>query len=390
MNQIPHPYDINTTEVTIINKKLREVPEWIQYLPNLEELNLDMNRISVIPEWLGNMTNLKHLSICKNTISDLSLSLSNLINLETIRLHSNHFRHIPECISNMINLTSFGISNNMIETIPESLFENCINITNLSITNNYLTSIPSNISNLINLTEIMFLNNDLKTLPISIINLKNISLFYYKNNPIEHLSPPIIRFLYRLKNNIDNLHVYSDAQSVHTPSIQKSITRSIENIMNQPFDFNIVDYMDSILIEIYNEQLLIAATDLIKEYVQNDDVHSILQLTFKEMLCYVWETIKKLDNQAEIKSILNCELFDSYNKCFTGRISRLINCLNGFTELVSINIDTNEEIGNIITIELHKLGSMYTLEQHKENVKQQLLERDYDEDIISEWLSFIE
>jgi Leucine-rich repeat (LRR) protein len=390
MNQIPYPYDINTIEVQILNKKLREVPEWIQYLPNLENLDLDYNRISIIPEWLGNMTTLKHLSLANNTISDLPFSLSNLINLQTIRLHLNHFKYIPECISNMINLTSFGMSNNMIESIPESLFENCIHITNLSICNNYLTSIPSNISNLTNLNEIMILTNDIKTLPVSITHLTNISLFYYKHNPYEHIPPLVERFLYRIKNKINHLHVYSDTQSVHTPSIQKSITKSIENIMNQSFDFNIVDHMDKILTEIYEEPCLIKSIQLIKEYVQIDDVHSILQVTFKEMLCYVWETIKRLDNQSEIKSILNCEISESYNKCFTGRISRLINCLNGFTELVSINIDTNEEIGNIITIEQHKLGDLYTIEQHKENVKQQLLERGYTDSIISEWLLFIE
>ena len=91
MNQIPYPYDINTTKVRILNNKLREVPEWIQYLPNLEQLDLDRNRISIIPEWLGNMTNLKYLSLTHNTIYDLPFSLSNLINLESIRLHTNHF-----------------------------------------------------------------------------------------------------------------------------------------------------------------------------------------------------------------------------------------------------------------------------------------------------------
>ena len=37
-------------------------------------------------------------------------------------------------------------------------------------------------------------------------------------------------------------------------------------------------------------------------------------------------------------------------KCFTGRISRLVNCLNGFTDLVNINIEDNQQIGNIIVI----------------------------------------
>ena len=41
---------------------------------------------------------------------------------------------------------------------------------------------------------------------------------------------------------------------------------------------------------------------------------------------------------------------DSLCKCFTGRMSRLINCLNGFDELVQINISENEQIGQIIIL----------------------------------------
>jgi len=379
---IPAPYNINTKKISLINKKLREVPSWIQHLTKLEYISLDMNRISVIPDWLGNMTHLKSISFSKNTISDLPISLSNLINLRDIRLQYNHFRHIPECISNMINLEYFSMSYNMIDNIPEAIFYNCINIISFSISNNYLTSIPSNIDKLINMTDLIISHNDIITLPIAIIRLKLLH-FYYKENPYEYLSPPILRYLFRINNNIDHLHVYSDPESVHTPSIQKSLTRSIENIMNQPFNIN----MDKIMMEIKNDPI---NCKYLEEYSQSEDVHSILQITFKELLCYVWETIKTLDNQDEIKKILNTEMIESQNKCFTGKLSRLINCLNGFTELVSINIDTSEEIGNIITIEQHKLGDMYTIELHKENVKIALVERGYTDDIILDWLQFIE
>ena len=37
-------------------------------------------------------------------------------------------------------------------------------------------------------------------------------------------------------------------------------------------------------------------------------------------------------------------------KCFTGRLSRLINVLNGFYDDIIINIGTNEQIGNIIIL----------------------------------------
>ena len=46
---------------------------------------------------------------------------------------------------------------------------------------------------------------------------------------------------------------------------------------------------------------------------------------------------------------------DSVCKCFTGRMSRLINCLNGFDDLVEIKISDKEQIGNIIVTIRNKL-----------------------------------
>ena len=85
-------------------------------------------------------------------------------------------------------------------------------------------------------------------------------------------------------------------------------------------------------------------------------------------------------------------MLDSECKCFTGRITRLVNCLNGLSDLVKINISDNQQIGNIIIIIKEQLGnnSNYTIEKHKELVKNELQERGYNENIINEWLDYIE
>jgi len=82
---------------------------------------------------------------------------------------------------------------------------------------------------------------------------------------------------------------------------------------------------------------------------------------------------------------------DSECKCFTGRIYRLINCLNGFTDLVNINISDNQQIGNIIVIikEKLELENNYSIEKHKELVEIELLERNYNKEIINEWINYI-
>ena len=83
---------------------------------------------------------------------------------------------------------------------------------------------------------------------------------------------------------------------------------------------------------------------------------------------------------------------DSICKCFTGRMSRLINCLNGIDDRVSITISDNEQIGNIIISIIKKLEekSEYTIELHRELVEKELLERGFTQDIIQIWIDSIE
>jgi hypothetical protein len=83
-------------------------------------------------------------------------------------------------------------------------------------------------------------------------------------------------------------------------------------------------------------------------------------------------------------------MLDSECKCFMGRITRLVNSLNGLSDLVTINISDNQQIENIIIIIKEQLGDNYTIERHKELVKNELQERGYNETIINEWLDYIE
>ena len=93
--------------------------------------------------------------------------------------------------------------------------------------------------------------------------------------------------------------------------------------------------------------------------------------------------------QKEIKQRLNEEMQESECKCFTGRISRLVNCLSGYSDKVKIQISESEEIGNIISVILEKRG-IKTTETLKEEVSVALKERGYIETTINVWLEYIE
>ena len=95
------------------------------------------------------------------------------------------------------------------------------------------------------------------------------------------------------------------------------------------------------------------------------------------------------DLQIEIQKRMNEEMQDSECKCFTGRISRLVNCLSGYSDKVCIHISENEEINNIISVIMSK-RELKTIEVLKEEVNLALTERGYADEKIAEWLEYVE
>ena len=126
------------------------------------------------------------------------------------------------------------------------------------------------------------------------------------------------------------------------------------------------------------------------EYSVDTSVHTALNLTFSEMLSVVWNRIRMLESGDEIKKTLNTEILDSECKCFTGKISRLVNCLAGYDELVVVEIVDKEQIGVVIEIVRNHLGGSYTVEEHRRISILELLERGYSREVIDEWVGQIE
>ena len=119
--------------------------------------------------------------------------------------------------------------------------------------------------------------------------------------------------------------IYSDKQSVHNHKIQECVTNSINYILS------IKPTIQNLTQEIINNEILTQNTkELLFEYLQNTEIHSVLNITFQDLFLNVFSIILNHSSKDEILKILNLEMQDSQCKCFTGRISRLVNVLNGF------------------------------------------------------------
>jgi len=373
----------SVVEIYCSYNQLTELPDNMNF-PNLRSFNCSDNQLTELPNSM-NFPNLEYFDCHNNQLTKLPDNM-NFPNLRTFICSGNQLTKLPENM-NFPNLRTFNCSGNQLTKLPENM--NFPNLQIFSCSDNQLTKLPDNM-NFPDLRTFFCYSNQLTQLPLCIMNWNRSAYIHYFNNPIE-LSPQMARFIDRInQGSTNNLNVYNDSQNVHNSSIQLSVKNSINNITTR---IDLPKYnKDKLITMIINDDTLTCKEQLI-EYCNDKDVHTLLLLTFSEVLWFVLQTFERdfdKKTQIEIKGVLNQEMKDAECKCFTGRMNRVINCLNGFSKYVEISIQDSEQIGNIIYLVKEKLGDEYTVDKHRDEVKKELKERGYDDEIISEWIGYIE
>merc|ERR1712146_668294 len=113
-----------------------------------------------------------------------------------------------------------------------------------------------------------------------------------------------------------------------------------------------------------------------------------LGVTFAEALQYVFTRIDVNENGNEIKGILNHEISDALCMCFTGRISRLLNCLTVIDPLVYIHIVSLSNMFTDVGKRLIAEG-IYTSDNHKNQYENEL-QNDYGYELTDEFRKELE
>jgi Leucine-rich repeat (LRR) protein len=341
------------------------------------KLDLTFNELTTIPNEIFKLINLQVLFLQNNKITTIPAGL---------RVKTNSFNLLPNEIGKLINLKKLFLGFNTLTTIPAEI-GNLVNLKALNLCENKLTILPNEIGNLINLEELYIECNDLITIPITITNIREVFIFI-GNNPIEYIPPQVMRHIERPFRIFKKQKIYNDNQSVHNHTIQEGIKKSINYIMSIKPIYNL-DNLNEIIIN--NKFINDNTKTILFEYINCQDIHSILNITFSELLVNILSFIEQHISKEEIYKILEQEMNDTICKCFTGRMSRLINCLNGFDDNIVINISNNEQIANIIILTKDKLilENNYTETLHKEIVIKELYDRGFDEGNINKWIEYI-
>lgn len=350
---------------------------------NLKRLYLTDNNISRLPESIGDLQSLTSLDLTGNLIKSIPECILKLTNLQILNLSYNKIKNIPEGISRLRNLVILGLRDNNIQVIPQAFFE-LTYLDNLDIAHNKIREIPELIYRLVNLRVLYVTDNLLTTLPYGIYHLRRLEAVYHDGNPYGFVPQDVIRTI----ENTHNINTtYRDSQSVHKNSVQQSLKKSLQNIVAEVHNRD-----ENVIPEILADKLLThECKDNILIFCSDTSVHSILALSFEDVLRAVSNRIRINTNSDQIKTILNTEMMDSKSVCFTGRISRLVNSLSGFDDLVCINISQNEQIGSVIANIRSKLEQtgQYTYQQHFSQSKIALEELGYDSHTIDDWIKYI-
>src|SRR3990167_1072595 len=356
----------------------------IWQLLNLRVLNLNTSTLTSICSEIKQLQNLQTLYLSYNQIINICPEIEQLQNLQVLYLHNNQITNICSEIGKLQNLLELYFNSNQITNVCQEIGQ-LQNLRILNLNYNQITNVFIEIGLLRNLRELYLSNNQITIIPANIIQCNNLTWIQYQDNNIEYYIPCVQRFLDRIRHTGGTIiNIYKDGQNVHASSIQTSVRNSIFNLLNTNYERNETNnYIEDLVLTIKTKQL-------ITEYISIKETHSQLDCTFEEVFRAVWNEILTLnvDFQNEVKKRLNEEMDDAECKCFTGRISRLVNCLSGYSDKVLIQISDSEQIGNIISSVRSKYKDS-SIDEIKQKVKNELTERKFDLSIIEEWISYI-
>lgn len=183
---------LTSIEKLIISGKIKNIPESIENLKNLKELNLFGLPITQLPTGIIHLPKLTKIEISTDGEKldfEHALTVLQLCEkLKEIKIHTGRLK-LSQSISRIPQITKLDLQGNGLTKIPEELFE------------------------LVNLTELNLGINNLKEIPKGIGNLKKLKVLKINSNWTNKFDATNLMSEIHLLENLQVLHLWS-CQSV--------------------------------------------------------------------------------------------------------------------------------------------------------------------------------
>jgi Leucine-rich repeat (LRR) protein len=137
------------------------------------ELTLVQLKLKSLPEVVGKLVSLRRLDVSHTGLETFPSGIGKLDNLVVLQAFSNKLRALPEEISNLKQLKVLNVSYNELGALPLKIDE-LKNLKVLDICMNKITDFGLGIGSLTKLRELEFLHNRCRTPPAGMDNLKNL------------------------------------------------------------------------------------------------------------------------------------------------------------------------------------------------------------------------
>lgn len=161
-------------------KKIDFFPNAIQFLPNLEDLNLAGIRAE-LPDWFGNLP-LKKLYLDAAKFPRFPEVISRMKTLEYLTMGLTELP-IPDSIGDLRELRHFAWGYNGAPHLPDSI-GNLTKLKVLFLHKNNIATIPASFVNLQQLEDATITVNQLRTLPEFMTKLKSLKQLHVYDNPL--------------------------------------------------------------------------------------------------------------------------------------------------------------------------------------------------------------
>lgn len=321
------------------------------YLPRLRHLQVSRIHMRYLSNILPQLT---HVQLSSVTLLDKDAPFCFSGNVQAIILNNSYcFEHHPIDLRHCRSLEVVDMFGCRLSVAPLLPMDGLLSFLNLS--HNYLRQVlefPDSLCKIIvshnhllalpdlppQIAYLDFSRNPIKSMPSNILSCRRLKNLYFFNTEME-LSILEMRYIGKIQERIffDENTAYSDDQNVHNTFIQRSFVRSCEALFSDPVDPLII----------YDGSLPKEVDLILQENFGLYETHVIVQCTFKEVFDRVWQRIQSVKEPAtrhELIQRLVDELIDGHQKCFTGKISRLLNCLVGYFDDINIQIGDADQV----------------------------------------------
>jgi len=154
------------SKLSVVGCKLTSIPEEIERLTNLTELNLGSNMFTTIPLSIALLSNLTKLSLASCGLTSITEEIGKLVNLTELNLDSNKSLVVlPDSISNLTNLSALYLNGNNFTEFPASLVSLSAKLSFLTLSCNKLSALPYAVTALSNLHTLYLDSNQFSVVP---------------------------------------------------------------------------------------------------------------------------------------------------------------------------------------------------------------------------------